>query len=140
MALLLGVLLVSVLPQLRRQWIDLRAERVALDVAQGWRVARTLAVTQGRQVDWTWDAAARTVRLAAADPTVPLESRWDRPRAVPEGVALSVRQEGRAVERVSFFPDGAAGDAPVTCTIGATGTTLHYDITLDPVTGQARLR
>ena len=138
--LVLGVLLASALPSMHRQWLGLRVERAAVDIARAWRASRALAVAQDQQVDWVWDARRRYARLVVDASAAPLEARWSRPWTLSDGVELTVRQEEEPVERVRFFPDGTAGDAPVTCTIGAAGTTLRYDVTLDPATGQARLR
>ena len=108
-ALVMVVLLTAALPQLQHQWRGLQTERVTMDVAQQLRTARTLAVAQGRRIDWRWQEEQRTVRLAAAAEETALEPRWQSPRPIPEGVRLVVRQEQRVVDRLSFFADGTSG-------------------------------
>ncbi len=107
--LVMLILLTAALPSLQQQWRGLQTERAAMDVAQLLRTARTLAVAQGRQVDWLWQEHQRTIRLAAAAEETALEPRWQQPRLIPDGVTLVVRQEQGPVDRVSFFSDGTSG-------------------------------
>ena len=135
-ALILGLLLASVLPRVQQSWAGLQAERTAFELAQSLRTARTLAVAQGRPVEWHWDAEARRVSLKTAGADGTSESvtgRLGRPRTIPDQVTLTVLQDEQGVAHVNFFPDGTS--EPTTLLI-SDATSPRHQITVDETTSQ----
>jgi type II secretory pathway pseudopilin PulG len=137
--LAIGVLIVSALPNFRRGWSSLQTERVAFDLAQLLRTARTLAITQGQQVTWVWEPDPREVWLGTPRPgakgsTERLPGRFGRVHAIPQTVSLVVTRDDGGVEtQVSFFPNGTS--QPVTLLIGD-DVVPRYEVAVDETTGQ----
>jgi len=150
-ALVIGILMGAVVPRFRQGLGRLEAERVAFDLAQMLRVARTVAVTSGQPVAWTWDAGDRAGTIVAgerSERSERSESRsWDEgvPRrgggaakryTVPETVGLSLTRDHADVDRIQFFPDGSG--EPTELVVGG-----RYFVTVEGLTGhvtvQARL-
>ncbi len=146
----------AALPSWRGAWTALQAERAARAVAQQWRLARTLAIARGAQIEWRWRVEAHDTCLVAPDGEVPsfdnaqdgalsavegapLEPRWAMPQVLPAGVQLRLSDAARLEGRIRFFPDGTSGDAEgampaITAVVGGTAST-DYHVTLDGATG-----
>lgn len=138
--LVLGILLVAALPSIQRGWSTLQMERTTFVLAQTLRTARTLAITQGRPIDWIWDAQAREVRLSSQPATgepVAVPGRLGAPRVIPAAIELAVLQRGQPVERISFFPDGTSQSTSLL--IGGTSAP-RYQIALNGSTSQVVVR
>ena len=134
--LVLGILLVSALPKIQGGWSRLQTERIAFQLAQTLRTARTLAIAQGQPIDWMWDSQAQHVWLVTeqSDGTVvPVPGRLGQPHPIPQSVKLSVLQSGQPVQKISFFPDGTSQSTSLL--IGGTTTPL-YQIGVDGSTSQ----
>lgn len=137
-AVVLAILLTATLPGFQRTARRLRAEHAAFELAQLARLAHERAVSEDREVVWTWDEERRRARVEAAvergagEPADPVDGS-----PLPAGAAVTVARGGEEVacRCVRFFPEGTAEAAAVTVSLGDD----VYTVTVDAATGQARL-
>ena len=123
-ALVIAVLAAAAIPRLAQTAQRLRAEHTAFEQLQWLRLAHERAVAEGQVITWTWDD---TTRRATLDPD------HLRGTPVPEGIPVTIQQDGSPVRCrcAKFFPSGMG--EPVTITIGS------YAITVDAATSRVRL-
>ena len=138
-AVVIGVLMASAVPQFHRQWSRLQAEQAAFHLAQTLRVARSLAVAQGRTVEWTWDAPAHRARLnieADAGRIEPVTGRFGQGRTMADSIRVSMKRDQDDADKVRFFPDGTS--EPVMMLVGE-AVAPRYRIAINDTTGQVVL-
>lgn len=141
----LGVLFVAVVPRFGGGWSSFQMERAAFAIAQTLRSARVLAITEGRPVDWVWDAHLRRACVVLPEAENCAAASWPgrlgQPRAVSELVQVSVLRDDQMsqepIERISFWPNGTS--QPATLLIGD-GTDPRYEIRVEASTGDVALQ
>ena len=137
MAIVLGIVTVSVMPRFRSRWLRFQDERAAFTVAQFLRAARSLAVTESHPMAWILNEDSHRMWIAEEHDdgsTQPVPGSLGAPRQLPEAVTLHALREDHAVDRIDFFPDGTA--QPTTVVIGDDPAAPSYHITVDAATGQ----
>ena len=132
----LGVVLGMAAPSLDR-WADrLRVECAAATLAQTWRLAHQIALSD-QPVRWVWAAESHEGRLMPVQQdgsAAALENQWGAPQALPDTVALVLRRLEQPIDRVTFFADGSAEDA--TCRVVSRRTGIERVIEVDGATGR----
>ena len=153
MTVVMALLLTAAIPRFRQTADRLRVEQAAFAVAQGLRTAHELAIAEGREVLWVWEAGTRrtrTLQQDAADGGVePLQ--WadrslERRPLLDEGISLRIDYAAESLgcpqglssdsACIAFLADGSGERADVLVSGG--GTT--YTVTVDGATGSARVR
>ena len=139
-AIVMGMLMASTAPQMRRHWTRLQAEQAAFHVAQTLRTARALAVAQGQTVVWRLDASLHRVTLGmqADDGAIgPIGGRVGQGRVVADPIRVSVECDRETEDRVRFFPDGTSEAAMVLISEAAVA---RYQIAINDTTGHVTLQ
>ena len=131
-AAVLAILLTLTMPRFQGTAQRLRTEQAAFETAQWLRLAHERAISEGRDVLWSWDERSRQARVELADAQEP-EALRSRP--LPEGFSVNVSPESpsRSCTCVRFFPGGTS--EATTLTVAFQGQT--YDVTVDEATGRA---
>ena len=135
---ILGILLAVSLPRFAATSERLHTEHTAMALSQLFRYARELAVAQGREIVWVWDAETRRARLQTVQDDGSaqwLEERSAMSLPLPETMGLRLEREGVPVDRVRFLPDGTSQQTTLYVTHGQD----TYTVIVDGATGQALL-
>jgi prepilin-type N-terminal cleavage/methylation domain-containing protein len=136
-AIVLGVVTVSIMPRFQSRWQRLQEERSAFAVAQSLRAARSLAVSRSQPMAWVLDAEAGRMWIEQDDGSAKrVAGRLGSSKRLPEAVTIQAVQDDKSVERIRFFPDGTT--EATTLLIG-TAQQPHYRIAVDAVTGQVTI-
>ena len=106
----IAMLMVAVIPNLRTGVGGLQAERAAFELAQQIRVARTLAITSGEAIDWTWKSDKRQATLQTQGSSTEWPSRFKRPVQLPTELSLRICRDRAPVSGIRFLPDGTSGE------------------------------
>jgi prepilin-type N-terminal cleavage/methylation domain-containing protein len=142
---ILAVLLSFASPQLSKTAQRLRVEQAAFEMTQLMRYARNRAVTQEREMVWSWDNDARRAHVEAAagsgaqedEASKAFEKRFLESARVAEGITLNLMRDGSLVDDVSFFPDGTSS-LPFTIIEVSRGVNV-YHVRVDGESGQATI-
>ena len=111
----LAILLVAIAPQFQQTAQRMRIEQSGFEFAQLLRYAHALAVSEGREAVWRWDANARRARVGldgagedARDASSIPAGRLSQSAPLLEGASVRLARDGAGVacECVRFFPDG----------------------------------
>ena len=128
MTIILAILLVAITPQFQQATQRLRVEQSAFEFAQLLRYAHALAVSEGQEAVWRWDADARRARVSlrgsedgAHEASASGEARSARSAPLLEHGSVRLSRDGAAVacDCVRFFPDGTSEPTCVYVTLRA---------------------
>ena len=136
MAIVLGIVMVSVLPSFHARWKRVQEERAAFAVAQSLRSARSVAVSRSQVMAWVLEAESRRTWIGQEqdDGSVsPMSGSLGAPRRLPEAVTVQAWRDREPVDRVIFFPDGTAQATALS--VGGDSAESHYQIAVDAATG-----
>ena len=135
-AVALTILLVFSNPRMQGGWVRMHQERVAFQLAQTLRIARTLAVTQHQPIEWRWDSSTRRVSLVVSQDdgsSVAVSGRLGKPYVVPAAASIAVLHDGQPIDTIGFAPDGTS--QTTTVMIGNLSAPV-YQVALDGTTSQ----
>ena len=139
--MVLAILLTVSVPRFQHTAERLRVEHAAFELAQLARLAHERAVTEDREVVWTWNEERRRARIEAAqevssDASAEAAGLMES-SPLPAGAVVSLTRSGEEVacRCVRFFPAGTAESAAVMVRLEDN----VYTVSVDAATGQTRL-
>ena len=129
--LIISILMAAVFPRFQRTTQRLRTEQLAFELAQLMRTAHTRAVSESRDVLWTWDPSTHRVQVALAEGPAGAAIQSSR---LPDPATVDLVRDASVVDCacIRFFPDGTSEPTAVSVALEQS----VYTITVDEATSQ----